>query len=40
MTYTSEDEARGNRRVLIGWGIAVSLMTYDADRNLFVFDIV
>lgn len=38
-TFRTEQAAKDTRRQLIELGIEVSLIAFDADRNLYVFDI-
>ena len=38
-TYTNEATARTERRTLINRGKAVSLIAFDPERNVYVFDV-
>lgn len=40
MRFKSEDAARIERRRLINLGAAVSLLAFDSNRELYVFDVL
>jgi hypothetical protein len=37
--YATDDEANSKRRYFIDAGRSVSLIAYDVERNLYVFDV-